>query len=310
MLIKLLKILPPSISYLTFYIIISIVIIFRFLLSSVYGGLTISICLYYYFELFSSSPPLSALELLDWAISLPSEYKTAILTSVITVTGFAVAFHTATINWRNQMKAQLKNQAANEVENFFAFIAQNINTTTIYIESLIKIVNEIQKGSSTIESIDFSICYAQGKAQEFLDARKALSQASIDVHRLIGKNYSLLTLNFSALPLLQNAASSLSNITNKMWVHVPIVDLNSNTYIQSFLNQANISEYQDFLDACNNNDIKMFGLSGGAQGALNSPIIGFSFPQVIHLLSKRKDFKKIIMGLHEQLNDDIYKTKS
>lgn len=283
--------------------------ILRFLLSSVYGALIVSVCLYYYFK-FCSTPPFTPVELLDWVISLPSEYKTAILTSVITISGFAVAFHTATINWRNQMKAQLKTQAANEVENFFAFVSQNVTTTTIYINSLVKIVNDIQKGDSTIESIGFSIGYAQGKAQEFFDARNALSQASIDVHRLIGKNYNLLTSNFGQLPLLQNAATSLSQITKKMWVHVPIVDLNSEAFIQLFLNQANISEYQDYLETCNNNEMKMFGLSGGVQGALNSPIIGFSFPQFVHLVSKRKEFKKLIIGLHKQLNNDLDKDKS
>ncbi len=208
------------------------------------------------------------------------------------------------------MKAQLKSQAANEVENFFAFVAQNINTTTIYIKSLIKIVNDIQKEDSTIESIGFSIGYAQGKAQEFLDARNALSQASVDVHRLIGKNYGLLTSSFGQLPLLQNAASSLTHIANKMWVHIPIVDLNSDAYIQSFLNQANMTEYKNFIETCKNNEIKMFGLSGGVQGALNSPIIGFSFPQFVHLVSKKKEFKKYIRGLHGQLNDNVEKNKT
>jgi len=304
MILKIFKKLPPSTSVFIFYVFISLGMLFRFLLSSVYGMFIMAIGLYFYYKNFTHTPPFSSVELLNWSFTLPSTYKTAILTSSVTIAGFAIAFHTATINWRNQMQAQLKTQAANEIENFFAFVATNLQTTKLYIKSLIDIINKIQEEETTIESIAFSIGYAQGKAKEHMAARDALSQASIDVHRLIGKNHNMLSTAFGLLPMLQQTAVSLSKITKKMWVHIPIVDLNNESFLQSFVNQLNIAECTDFLETCEKNDFALIGLSGGVQGALTSSIWGFSFPMFWSLLLKGKEFKGSIIELHKQLNAD------
>ncbi|MBU1387823.1 MAG: hypothetical protein KKE62_06400 [Proteobacteria bacterium] len=304
MILKIFKKIPPSISVFIFYVFIGLGMLFRFLLASVYGMFIMSIGLYFYYKNFTHTPPFSSIELLNWAFALPSNYKTAILTSSVTITGFAIAFHTATINWRNQMQAQLKTQAANEIENFFAFVATNIQTMELYIKSLINIIDKLQEEENTIESIAFSIGYAQGKATEHMAARDALSQASIDVHRLIGKNHNMLSTAFGLLPMLQQTAVSLSKVTKKMWVHIPIVDLNHESYLQSFINQLNIAECTDFLETCGKNKFALSGLSGGVQGALTSSIWGFSFPMFWNLLLTGKEFKGAITELHEQLNAD------
>jgi hypothetical protein len=35
-----------------------------------------------------------------------------------------------------------------------------------------------------------------------------------------------------------------------MWVHIPVVDLNDPNHIQSFVNQVNVTECNEFLEAC------------------------------------------------------------
>jgi hypothetical protein len=208
------KKLPPSISVPAFYGLITMALFFRFIFASTYGALLLVLGLYAYAVTYTSINPLTPSELVSWIAVLSSEYKVALLSSLVTIVGFVVAFHTATINWRNQMRAQLKAQAAGEIESFFAVASGNITTASLHVESLIETVNKIQKGASIYDA-SFSVAYQQGKAREFMAARDTLSQASVEVHRLIGRNYNLLSTGWGLPASVKLAAEALSKVTKK-----------------------------------------------------------------------------------------------
>jgi hypothetical protein len=297
------KKIPPLLSIPLFYAYICIALLLRFLFASVYGAFVLACSLYLYCATFTSIQPLTAHQLVEQLLSLPSGYKVAILTSFVTITGFVVAFHTATINWQNQMRAQLKVQVANEIENFFAIVTSNITTTQFYINSLINIVNEIQKGASVEES-SFNIGYAQEKKQEYMAARDTLSQASVEVHRLIGRNNNLLLTGWGLLSGTQMAADALTAVSKAMWVHIPIVNMDDPDHIQEFLNQVNITECNNYLEVCETNYGKISGLSGGVQGYLTAPIWGFPLPMFINLVFNKSEFKAQMRKFHKHLNDE------
>ena len=191
MIIDYFKKIPPSVSVPIFYGFVLVGFTLRFLFATVFGALILVVGIYFYIEYCTTVSPFNSIELVTWIISLEAGYKIALLSSSVTIVGFVVAFHTATINWRNQMRAQLKVQAAGEIENFFAAVSRNITTADLYVKSLIETVNEIQAGAS-LHMAYFSVDYAQKKAGEFEAARNLLIEASIEVHRLIGRNHNLL----------------------------------------------------------------------------------------------------------------------
>ncbi|MCW8126409.1 hypothetical protein [Microbulbifer halophilus] len=112
MIVSFFKRIPPAISVPGFYIFSLVIYLLRFLLGTAFGALILSILLYQYFQCCSQITPFSVEGLFDWFAQLDAEYKVALFTASVTVTGFVVAFHTATANWRNQMLAELKMQAA------------------------------------------------------------------------------------------------------------------------------------------------------------------------------------------------------
>ena len=298
----LLKKTPPIISVPVFYFYITTYLLLRFLFASTYGSLFLVFFIYFLVNEYSSIKPYTAMQLMWWLDALSSEYKVAVISSFVTVVGFIVAFHSATINWKNQMKAQLKIQAADEIENFFSIVSSNITTMTLYVESLIDIVNKVQKGTSSEEESNFSISYNQKKASELIAARDTISKASVEVHRLISRNYNLLSTGWGLLNAVNIAAKSLSNVAGKMWVHIPIVDINDPKHIQSFVNQVNITECQDFLNTCEANEMKISGISGGIQGYLTAPIWELNFTMYANILTNRKNFREGIREFHEKIN--------
>src|SRR5690606_10910453 len=129
--------------------------------------------------------------------------KVALIASGVTIAGFAISFHTATINWRNQMRAQIMMQVSGEVENFFATVLRNITAAELHVKALVEAVNKIQRGAS-LQEAEFLVDYNHSQQQQFLDARSILSEAAVEVHRLISRNYNSLASNWGAL----NAAQS------------------------------------------------------------------------------------------------------
>jgi hypothetical protein len=235
-------------------------------------------------------------------VNLGSEYKVAILASAITVAGFAIAFHTATINWRNQMKAQLMLNAASEIEGFFAVVLRNITTTEIHVRSLVETVNQIQNDDSYKDGL-FQVDYLTRQTDKFLDARALLAEASVEVHRLISKNHNLLASTWGTLDSMQTSAKALTDITKRMWIRLPILSKEDPKRIKSFVHQVNVSECENYLKTCERCSGIISGLTGGVGGQLQSPVVGFNFSMMRNLFRNKKAFAGVMTELHQKMND-------
>mgnify|MGYP006967508451 FL=1 len=208
------KKLPPAVAVPIFYSFIVCAYILRFLFMSAPGLLLISLLIYWNSKALTGYMPLTFEQLFSVLSGLDKEYKVALLTSFVTIVGFAIAFHTATINWRNQMRSQVMLNVSAEIESFFAGASNAITTLEIHAESLIDAVNRIQ-GDIPMRDAAFEVDYNQGQQQKYLHARNFISEASSEVHRLIGRNYNALASNWGALPAIHRAAKALSEVSSK-----------------------------------------------------------------------------------------------
>ncbi len=86
-----------------FYALLILGFIYRFLFQSIYGALLLVVSAYWYTGTYTNVEPFNLEQLIQFASNLSPEYKVALITSGVTITGFAIAFHTATINWRSQI---------------------------------------------------------------------------------------------------------------------------------------------------------------------------------------------------------------
>ena len=167
--------LPPYISVPVYFMSVMLIVVYQFIFTNIYGALALILLLYFNLYSIAQVSPLTPTELLLWIDGLSAQYKVAIFTSIITITGFIIAFYTATLSWKNQVRTQLKVQAADEIEKFFAIVLSNITTVIIHIESLVNTVKNIQSGLTDAE-VRFAISYEQSKREEFISARDAISR--------------------------------------------------------------------------------------------------------------------------------------
>lgn len=275
----------------------------RYVLGTITGSFVLLMCIYLYLKAYGQTKPLSLQELVMWVDGLDKEYKTAIFSALLTVIGFVVAFYTATLNWKSQMKAELKFMVAGEIEDFFANITRDINSARLYAELLKKTIIGIKSGDGS-ENVHFHVQYVQQQNENFLTVRQRLSSASVEVNRLLGKNYNILATGWKLIRNMQEATKSFTEITRTMWIHVPVVNIDDVDCINSFLNQVDDAECDSFIDACNQNYDKINFFSGSIRGYLISPVVGINLFSFLNMLSIRTEFTKMMKKLYQQKNKE------
>jgi len=179
--------LSPSILTKLLLVYVVVGVIWKFLTETAWGILVVSVFMYFLIPHITSIVPLTPMQLIVWTSDLPAEYKISVFSSLLTVVGFIIAFHTATINWKQQMSAQLKAAVAGDIEEFFNEVSRLTRNTKLYAELLIEAVDQIQQDGVDNETV-FAIKYILSKTPEFIASRERLSFLSVEVYRILGKN--------------------------------------------------------------------------------------------------------------------------
>ena len=292
-LFSILRKLPPTWSTSLIYTLAAIGFLWRFLVGTTLGIFFLSLALYGYMSWVSDTKPFTPSQLLLWLADLPIEVKTAISAAILTIVGFLVAFHTATLNWKHQANAQLRAYVAGELEQFYAEVSGRTIEARIYAKTLVEAVNAIQAQGVSAETVS-RVHFILDRTTAFLATRQRLSAMSIEVHRILGKNYSLLATVWGAAKALEEANAAFSEIAQAMWIRVPFVQRDDPNLLGVFLAQVNVTECLSFVACCDRNDGYINGVTGGIRGLLLAPVVGMNLASLVGLLTNRAQFRQAI----------------
>lgn len=287
--LSLLRRLPPKLSADIFYYVLPVVLLLRFLVGTILGVFFLSTILYWAMWTLGEPKPFTPSQLVLWIDGIPSESKTAIVTSVLTVLGFLIAFHTATVNWKAEAVAHLKAKVADEIEAFFTEASRLTTDAEIYARSLVEAVNFFQSQGATTEAI-FKIQRTVEKTSAFLTTRDCLSAMSVEVHSIAGRHYSVLSTVWGATKALEDCAAVFAQITQLMWIRVPNMQADLPNPIAQFVSQVDVTECVNFVDYCRGNSGFISGATGGVRGALLAPLVSFNLASLMSLSGKRPIF--------------------
>lgn len=289
---------PPTFTSIIFYYVIPVILLFRFLIGTVWGVLFLSTLLYWMSWFVGNPKPLTPGQLLLWIDGLPTESKTAVATSLLTVLGFLVAFHSAALNWKAEAVARLKAHVAGEIELFFTEASRLTTDAQIYVRSLVEAVNLLQSQGPTVESM-FKIQRTLEQLPKFLGIRDRLSAMSVEVHGIAGRHYTLLSTVWGATKVLEESAVAFAEITKKMWIHLPNIKNFHPDSVAEYLRQINMSECAEFIVCCEKNCDFINGITGGLRGLLIAPIVGVNFSSIRSLSGKRSAMVDALFKVRE-----------
>lgn len=285
--------------YLLFFYGLPFVLLLRFLVGSIFGIFICSILLYISMSTYGETNPFTLMQLVLWIDGLSEESKTSVITSVLTVVGFLIAFHSAAINWKAEALANLKSRAADDIETFFAEASNLTTDAAIYAKSLIEAVNKVQQQGATQEAT-FAVQWTLDQRKKFLTTRDRLSSMSVEVHRILGRNFTVLSTVHGAVKSLEECAEAFSEVTQNMWIHVPSIETNQPDQIAHFVDQVNVAEYSKFISICEKNSAFIGGIVGGVRGMLLTPIIGTRLSMLTSLPGNKAQFKEVMSKMRER----------
>lgn len=294
--------LPPRLTAFLFFYGLPALLVLRFFFGSLFGIFISSVALYWYTLIFGEVKPYSMQQLVLWLDSLPNDSKTSVVTTVITIAGFLVAFKTATANWKAENLATLKSHVASELEEFFANVSKLTTDAEIYVKRLVEAVNKIQSEGATADSA-FAVHWAIERLPDFLHTRERLSFMTVEAHRISGRHTTILSTIDGATRAIEDCANALSEISRDMWVRLPNIPEGHNDPLGLFLLQINVEQCNNFLECCRANFGLINGLSGGVRGALLSPIVGINMSTITSLYGKRQQFEEAMAKVRLRRSD-------
>jgi hypothetical protein len=291
---------PPKISVPLFYAFITLMYLIRFLVGNTYGIFLLALFIYYRADELFGISPYTFDQLALWLVSQSESTKTALLSSFITVIGFMLAYATATANWKGQLLANLKLQAAGELDVFFSEYSKLATDCEIYASSLTEAVDKIQK-NCTLDKAVFLASYNRDQGKIFIQKRQRLIAMGVDVHSFQGR-YSTLFLSAPNLKSSLDAAiTAVTNINDKLWINVPFHIKGDENVVQTFVNQVNVADCFALKSAVDAHHDELNFSSGVVRGNLMSTVIGFNIWTMYNLYRQGGDFYKTIKERYTKL---------
>ncbi|BAL24896.1 hypothetical protein [Azoarcus sp. KH32C] len=279
--------LHPSVSVPLTYLFATVGYIWRFTTGTSIGVLILSAAAYYAASTFGSVKPFSFGELIVWIAGLSDELKAAALTSVLTITGFLIAFHSSTASWKKQVQNQLKLDAAVEIEGFFAEVSALLIESKLYAQSIVDAVIRIRELGATSET-QYELRRIVEETPKFLDTRQRISALSVGVHRLAGKNHTLLSTVWGGQEALANAIEAFQEIAACTWFPTPYVDCADERYIDIFVSQVDITKCATFIETSDAKGLYMNAVTGGLRGILIAPVMELNLSALCNLAKHRR----------------------
>lgn len=276
-------------------------IINRYLFGTIWGVLILSIILYVNSERILGTKPLAVNELIMVLFSLNETMQAAIVSSLITIIGFIVAYATASSNWKAQLRGTLKSEASCECIQFFNVTHSLVTQCDIYANSLKSTLDKIANGSPKSELL-FHVGYNRKKTNEFIANRDAIVANSINAHTFLAKYNSLLINTTGVKSNLDLAISSLTVVSQDIWFPIPYEVTEGDDEIEMFRSQIDIDKINKFLTTVKEHHNALSFHPSAAAGILMDPIVGTSFSSLVSLFKVRKI-------LWDQMSDIYHKKK-
>lgn len=259
----------------------------NFLTGRPVGILITSLFLYQTTSFFGFPEPYSFSELILWIDQLPETSKTTVLTSLITISGFLVAFSINSSNQKNQLMSDMRIELAEEIEDFFNEFSRNITSANIYSEYLLK-VNKTLKKSKDNHEINFHLDNIASETTKHIETRRKIQEQAIDVYRLKGKHSIIIASSWGAQQRLDDATRSVEDIVQSIDFPIPILNPLDPNKIQSFKRQIDTSKCNIFIKSYKDNFDIINQSSGGLSGSMLGTITGINLPLLINLLKTKK----------------------
>lgn len=266
-----------------------VILLLRFLVRTASGTLFVLLGLYFYLQWFGEVKPWTPSELALWIDALDGEVKASILSSLVTIFGFLIAFQVAGESWKIQASGQLKLRLVDEIESFFSELTDRAHGIERFAQRFAVATERVRtEGFNNATSV--LVQRVIESSPEFVADRTKFSEMAISVHRLLGSNYSLLGTAPKAVIFMREAIDAATQISNAMWVVVPPRADADPVFVTA---RVDVLKLKDFVKLCDEQTDKFVRGSAAVRGILMSSVVEPNIHTFFTMLKDRNRIKKL-----------------
>jgi hypothetical protein len=235
---------------------------------------------------FGETKPWTDYQLANWVDELDSGVKTAVVTSVLTVIGFLVAFRTGTEGWKVQALGQIKLRLADELDVFFSEATRLATDLKLIADGVLRTEQLLVKGVSN--ELLYGIDHAVEQSIEFQAKRLRLQAMAIESFRFSGSHFTMLSTMPGVIEWLEQCTTALNGITERIWITLPLGLPEDPVHrIAVFSRLVKRPAYESFIKACKENVNSINGCVGGIRGQLLNTVVRPNLSTYFELRKKR-----------------------
>lgn len=266
-------------------------LIFRFLIGNPYGILILLILLYLLLPKFTQITPFSFNELLVFIIDLSPQYKIAIVTSILTIIGFLIAFQIATSSWKQQMLTNLKLEAAKDINITYSRVTELITAIRIFVDLNLDLINKIKNNVPEIEIVS-DMNFINSKHVEFLSNRDELSKLHIQSYQFYSRYSNVLAGTWNSFKQLESVNESLRLVAERMWILIPQISGDDPNYKETYLKYSDVNKLKHLSEQCNESHGYIAAVTGNISGKLTAPLFQLNLSSLVTIFQKSKWIEK------------------
>jgi len=273
--------------FLLLYIILRLIL--HFFIANIYGIGILFISLYFLSPHITDVQPFNLTELIIWSTEQSDTLKALLVSSLVTVIGFIIAFQSTTKNWKDQLVANIRVQASNDIDDIYTGINELINSINLYVDDNLKILSKIKNNVDSIE-IHSGIRFVLSRTERFLSERQELSLLLNRAFQLYSRYSTVLFATQNTLDVLERINKSVSKVTHKMWILAPTIDINNAEYLKHYLDYVDEKKYKELSLQCKESYSYISTMAGFVRGKLTANIYEFNLSMLFNIIRKGKLF--------------------
>lgn len=253
----------------------------RFLLGSLWGTLALVVAAYFGLRWVGYCRPLSFWELFVWYDELPEGTQGLLISSFLTVVGFSVAFATATMNWRQEMQANLRLDASREVDSTYNQTCSLITAVEIFSSNCLEVFRKQEAGADPLE-VERAIRIVLQRLPQFEADRLELSATYRQACQITGRYSSVLLASGDAQKRILAANKAISEVTDKMWIFIPGIDPASVNVSEVYFRFVEQTKLTALITECRKAHHFVSANSGHVKGRLNYQLLENNLSLVVN----------------------------
>lgn len=198
-------------------------------------GVLFTVCTIYFLLNINGQHVFSFSELMIWLSIQNPEIIASIVSTIITVLGFLIAYSSGVATWKKQQYFSLQQDLYKDIDKFFSKFSSLLTDCKIFINFTIELKENIDNNQETQRS-KFMLGYMHKKFEEWIANQEKLTLMQSEYSDLTIKHSPIIISNYFTSMHIDKAEEAIDSIIKHSFIslHPGIKDVTDENYKEAF----------------------------------------------------------------------------